>query len=202
MSVVWSDDSKISRISSDGRRPILCRKGVTFGNRRVNGQVKFGGGGKMVRGCMCGNEFGWLLNINDTMESKVYVVILKKYLKPSVEDWFGKWPAKNKWTFMQDNDPKHKSRPTMSWLQEQGVQVIPWPANSPDLNPIEFAWGIIKQRVRDMVAAKNTEQLWDRIVQAMQSIWDDDVSLLVLVRSMPKRFAAVIKAKGGHFTTY
>ena len=153
--------------------------------------------------CVAINSDG--CGINDTMDSKVYVSILKKYLKPpSVEDWFGKWPAKNKCIFMQDNDPKHKSRLTMTWLQEQGVQVMPWTTNSPDLNPIEFAWEIIKQRVRDMGPAKNMEQLWDRIGQAMQSIWDDDVSqhLGKVVRSMPKRIAAVIKAKGGHFTTH
>ena len=39
--------------------------------------------------------------------------------------------------FQQDNDPKHTSQHTKEYLQENGVNVIAWPSQSPDFNPIE-----------------------------------------------------------------
>lgn len=41
------------------------------------------------------------------------------------------------WIFQHDNDSKHASRLVKSWLSNNAVEVLEWPAQSPDLNPIE-----------------------------------------------------------------
>lgn len=51
-------------------------------------------------------------------------------------------------TFMQDGAPCHSTKPVREWLQNCAVDYLQdWPANSPDLNPIENAWGLMKRKL-------------------------------------------------------
>lgn len=107
--------------------------------------------------------------------------------------------------FLQDNAPTHTANIVQSWLQEwaqeNGVELVDWPPYSPDLNPIENLWKLLKEgickRYPELGSLPKNEEAWDRLVRAAIEVWEDlEKDLERLVSSMDRRMAAVVRANG------
>lgn len=96
---------------------------------------------------------------------------------------------------MEDGAPVHRSRATNLWKEVLGMQKLQWPANSPDLNPIENVWKQCKDRVQIMHRPKNKEEMWTSVNAAWEDISQE--TLCKLISTMPERMQAVVEAKGG-----
>jgi hypothetical protein len=139
------------------------------------------------------NGIGYGCQILDTMTSDVYCHILKTTLKDSLE-WWGM--GYEDIVFQQDNDPKHTSYMTEKWLSNHGVTVLDWPAQSPDLNPIEHLWHSLKLKLSKYeTKAESIGILWSRVEKEWNSFSAEDCNRYI--ESMPDRVKAVLKAKGG-----
>jgi hypothetical protein len=53
--------------------------------------------------------------------------------------------------FQQDNSRPHAARLTMDYLEQNNINVLPWPSKSADLNPIEYLRDHLDKRVRQSV---------------------------------------------------
>ena len=101
--------------------------------------VKHGGGDVMVWGCMAASGVGNLEIIEEVMDNRAYIEILKQNLKPRVE----KLGVSEAFNFQQDNDPKHMAHNTRMYLAYNVPLLLEAPPQSPDLNPIEYIWNLL-----------------------------------------------------------
>jgi hypothetical protein len=141
-------------------------------------------------GCFCALGIGqgevWK---NEEFTAMKYVDILRHNLLATVRHFY---PSSMCW-FQQDNAPQHTSRLATTFFHNNGIDIIEFPPYSPDLNPIENLWSIIKAQVEEKLP-QTTEQV--EIV--LKHVWEeiDSNILLHLIESMPARCKAVIENEG------
>jgi transposase len=145
---------------------------------------------------------GFLVKISDGLNADLYINILKEDLIGTLRDYK---IDKSRFILQQDNDPRHTARKTMGYLKSIGITVesgrlLEWPAQSPDLNPIEHLWQELNKKLgRYPTEPKGMNELWERMRHEWYSI--DKECCRNLIRSMPARIQEVIRAKGRH-TSY
>ena len=95
---------------------------------------------------------------------------------------------------MQDGARIHTVKLTKQLLKEEGVRVWAHPARSPDLNPIEHMWHLVKCEMRGL-KFETVGELKQGVEEAWGAIPQEKVQ--GLVASMGRRCRAVLQAKGG-----
>ena len=98
---------------------------------------------------------------------------------------------------MQDGARAHTSRVTTRFLEDSGIQVMDWPPRSPHLNCIEHLWDLIGRRLHNRQKQPQTlQELEDALLEEWRIIPQETIRRLI--RSMSRRWQAVIPARGGN----
>ena len=128
------------------------------------------------------------------MDAEQYVAILEWGLLQSMKE---SGISEDDIIFQQDNDFKHTSRKAQKWFEEQKIKLLDWPAQSPDLSPIEHTWNYLKRCLPSYESAPiGVHQLWERVVEQWGNI--DEEHCQKWIESMPRRIEAVMKARRAH----
>ena len=95
-----------------------------------------------------------------------------------------------------DKASAHNAINSRAAIATEGITLLDWPGNSPDLNAIEGVWGLLKLRINKLRPRPLTTS---QIQAAIQNAWSElkPEDFVNLVDSTPDRIQAVLAAEGG-----
>lgn len=145
---------------------------------------------RMFWACFDINGVSNLVEVKGRVNSEKYCDILQHTLLPFMQQ-----QDRQNHFFIQDNAPVHTSKVSKTWLKTSRVKTIKWPANSPDLNPIENLWSTLKKRVQ----AREPKSIEEVVTFAKEEWLNIPMQILKsLVESMPSRLKLVKAVQGAH----
>lgn len=187
--IVFSDESRFCLWNSDGRlrirRPRGQRQNLQFVQRRHTAQTP----SVMVWGAIRYGGRSPLTFIQGNLNARRYIDnILEPVLVPFLQDL----PEA---VFQHDNARPHTAHVTLEFLAQNNVLQLPWPARSPDLNPIEHVWDMMDRKLRRLPHPPNT---LEELRQQLQVAWNElpQEAIDHLISSMPRRVTECIRVHG------
>ncbi|KAG2464594.1 TC1A transposase, partial [Polypterus senegalus] len=187
--ILWSDESKIELFGVNTRCQVWRKPGTIHHQANTIPTVKHGGGSIMLWGCFSVAGTGRLVRIMEKMTAAMYRDNLDENVLQSALDL----RLGRQFIFQQDNEAKHTAKISKEWLQDNSVNVLEWPSQSPDLNPIEHLWRDLKMAVHRRFPSNLME--FERCCKEEWAKLAKD-RCAKLVASYSKRLEAVIAAKG------
>ena len=175
--ILWSDETNIELFGLNAKRHVWRKPGTIP-------LVEHGSGSIMLWECFSAAGTGRLVRIVGKDERS------NVQRDPSLKICSS---LGQRFTFQQDNDPKHTAKTAQEWLRDKSLNVLEWPSRSPNLNPIEHLWRDLKIAVQQRSPSNLTE---------LESICREEWEKLpkyrcaMLVASYSRRPESVIAAKG------
>lgn len=189
--ILFSDES---HFYVQGQRSQYIRrcKGEPITEAHIDQYVKYPQR-QMMWGSFSHKGIGSLYPVEGMMNSEKYIEVINEKVQPDMHEHFPNGDG----IFQQDSAPCHKAKKVEKTFILKEIRLLDWPGNSPDLNPIENLWSIVKMELR-----KRDCTTLDKLRAAIINIWFDDPKIeehcAKLVESMPERVNQVILNRGGH----
>ena len=184
--IVFSDESRF--VLGDDKRWVWRRRGENNPTSFKKSE-KFPGS-VMIYGAIGVQYKSKLIFVDGTIDAAQYQ---QNLIESEMFEQMDSLKGRGQWIFMQDGAPCHTSHDTKAWLGTRCTYISKWPANSPDLNPIENLWGCIKKAV-SLIGPKTIEDLKQVIYDVWNNFSQEKIDDLVL--SFFSRLQYVILERG------
>jgi len=118
---------------------------------------------------------------------------LQEWTPTISKKWFGE--SSNYWKLLEDNDPKHTSQMSKTLKVKNGIHSLPWLSQSPDCNPIENVWALMKLK-KNRQPPTSINNFVARIKKEWKNLSIEFAEKLV--DSMKNRVELLIERKGDY----
>ena len=188
--IVFSDESRVCLGPDNG---LLWRR---YGQYDENIFIEEGQfpPGLLIFGSIGKGYKGRLQIIQGNVDAKKYCAILTD---SGVLEDIARMSESQPVVFMQDGARCHTAFKAMTFIRQKVKVISEWPPNSPDLNPIEMLWSILKYTVKSR-SPKNLQELEEAIEFAWSSLKQETID--ALVSSFRDRLLLVLENEGKSIT--
>jgi transposase len=185
---------KVALIPVDGRVRVWRQRNTAFQQEHIVGTTAFGGGGVTVWGCFSLTCKIDLYVLDGTLTGQKY---RDEILRPLVVPHFDCHPLASRPILMDDNARPHRARIAQDYLQQEAIELLPWPAMSPDMNPIEHLWDYLGRKVNARTPkCQNIQELRTALVQEWQQY--PQHRLRRLIHGMRRRVQELYRKRGAY----
>ena len=191
--VMFTDESSFAVMPTKNHCRVWRLKSTRYDMRYVTPTFKSGYQLVNVWGGFSNRGRTPLVRVNGRFNQHKYKSIIEETLLPFMMQNHG---GTEEFVLQEDNCGPHRANSIAKYFRAKGVSRMKWPAQSPDLNPMENVWGHLKQILRKRAKRPTT---CDQLFSILQSEWDalPNSYFTKLAHSMPTRVLAVKRAKGG-----
>ena len=186
--VVWTDEASVCLRGRDGRLRVWMKRGDQV-PKHLTSSINQGGGRLLIWAAIWKNGRSELHIQKNNMNSDGYVTVLERHILPLSQNLGN--PSTD-WILMDDNATCHRSLSSNSFKSRAGIRTLQWPACSPDLNPIENVWSLLKRSVRKSL---RPEDDLSRLEFLLRDAWGklNQATINNLIDSLPSRIRQVIQ---------
>jgi transposase len=194
----FSDESSFHLDCAKGISRVIIRKNERYLLKNVQGTRQQGGGKLMVWSHVSWEGIGPLIFIYGGIDARLYKEILQQTVLPHLlrRRELTNLPQR----YMDDGATCHDSHLSNDYCWQVGIDRPFWPANSPDMNPIEHVWGWVNNKLSALPVKPHRLEDLETILKEM---WEEITveSVRNLYRGMPRRLEELRRVKG-HNTSF
>jgi transposase len=193
--ILWTDESSFEIGKNSQQVHVWRNPSERFHSSCIIPSFRSGRQTVMVWGCFMWGKRGPLVILpKGSMNGANYVAVMEEVM---LDFWMEQSEERGYVVIQEDNAPIHTCQLAKQWRESRDMVSLTWPPFSPDLNPIEHVWYLIKCIIQKMDPRPMTLPALKDAIQKAWNEYDQDI-MNRLVESMPNRIAAVVQARGGN----
>ena len=171
--IIFTDESKFYISVRNQRVLVRRRNGHEYDDDAVQ-RVRAGRSpGVMVWAAISIVGVGPTVRLDGRVTADRYLELLQQQIPTHYPSTF----QPNELIYQHDNAPIHRAQTVTNWIAVRRMNILDWPAQSPDLNLIENCWSHVKRQLK-RINLRDNDQLWEAIQQIWGQIQGDYIERL------------------------